>query len=479
MATSIRIDYVPKPKQQLFHESSAVECFFGGAKGPGKSCSLTMEAVAYALEYPESRPYLFRRTFDDLEANLIDEFKRRVPQDIYSYDGTRHIATLINGSQIYFRYVKNWDEAKAYKGRSISWIGMDELTEYPFEVAQELLSCNRSAEGFPVRFRATSNPGNVGHQWVKQRYVTPTQGGKNVIIDPVTGNTIQFIPATVYDGVLVDKDPAYVRRLENLPEIQRNAYLHGSWDIYEGQFFDFDEYACGVKPFNIPMDSSSSLWGSLDHGISHNTSFGLWWLAPDLHIYRLCSYSSNGGDTDGHATAIWDLLSSFRYSNYIFPPTIYFDPAMNKKAGEKFARADIDVYRDVFKNRAESKRVQFISANNRKIDGCHAMKEVIHDDGNTDSPILKYFIPYNRTFVDGLKRVLVDPNNSEVYKKDDGDDEADEARYGVMAGVAKRAMKKRLMEEKETDESVVTNLRDKFKNLIYPANLGGSHVISR
>ena len=85
-----KVDYTPKPKQELFHKSSAAECFFGGAKSPGKSCALTMEAVAYALEHPGSKPYLFRSTFDDLKANLIDEFLKRVPKEIYTYNGSDH-----------------------------------------------------------------------------------------------------------------------------------------------------------------------------------------------------------------------------------------------------------------------------------------------------------------------------------------------------------------------------------------------------
>ena len=48
----VTIDYQPHPKQVLFHASDADECVYGGAKGGGKSCALTMDAVNYALHFP-------------------------------------------------------------------------------------------------------------------------------------------------------------------------------------------------------------------------------------------------------------------------------------------------------------------------------------------------------------------------------------------------------------------------------------------
>jgi phage terminase large subunit len=47
-----------------------------------------------------------------------------------------------------------------------------------------------------------------------------------------------FIAANVYDNrALMEADPDYVRRLENLPEDQKRAFLYGNWDVYEGQYF--------------------------------------------------------------------------------------------------------------------------------------------------------------------------------------------------------------------------------------------------
>jgi len=433
------IDYMPRPKQAAFHTSKASECLFGGAKSPGKSCALTMEAVQYAIDYPGSTPYLFRQTYDDLEANLIQEFLRRVPAVLYKYDATRHDARMFNGSVIKFRYISNSRDAFNYQGRSIPWIGVDELTQHTEEAIQVLLSCNRSAEGFPVRFRATANPGGIGHQWVKSRYIVPTESGKHPYTDNSTGNIVQFIPATVYDGVLVEKDPAYVKRLENLPETEKQAYLYGNWDIFEGQFFsEFNDLNI-EKPFELPRDCQSRLFGSLDHGITHNTSFGLWYVDSSAHLHRLFSYSANGGTAGGHAAAIWDMIESFPYTRGLFPSEIYFDPsiATKEKLSDRFFRSILDEYTDIFEAKEHSRSVAFLPANNRKIDGCHLMRAALAPtDGQ---PLLTYFDRYNSESVLRVKGVLVDKNNPEIYAKMDGDDEADEWRYGVVAGVTKAA----------------------------------------
>jgi len=211
-----------------------------------------MEALAYALEFPGSDPHLFRETYDDLEANLIREFKDRVPQALYDYNGSKYVARLKNGSEIKFRHVAGPEDARRYDGRSIPWIGVDELGKHSKETIQFLRSCNRSAKGWPALFRATGNPGGQGHMAVVERYIRPTDYGKKTYIDPITGQTVQFIPANVYDGVLTDKDPMYVKRLENLPEKEKQAFLYGNYDIFEGLFFDFDPSVHVIDDIEIP-----------------------------------------------------------------------------------------------------------------------------------------------------------------------------------------------------------------------------------
>jgi len=288
MSPILDVPYAPNPKQQIFHACGATEVVYGGAKGGGKTCAMVMEALAYGLEYPGATVYFFRETYDDLEANIVAEWKKRVPQEIYKYHETKHIATLYNGTKYFFRYVRDKRDSEQYDGRSIDAIFVDELTKHEEATIQQLLSCLRSPLGFPPRFRASCNPGGIGHAWVKKRYINPTNKGKKEYRDEVTNNRIAFIPATVYDNhAIMTNDPAYVRRLENLPEKKKQAFLHGDWDMYDGQAFEeFDLDIHVIEPFDIPLHWYR--WRSVDNG--HTDPFAWYWFAVDetgfVYIYR-------------------------------------------------------------------------------------------------------------------------------------------------------------------------------------------------
>lgn len=255
-AGTIAVAYQPNARQAVFHRCGADEAVYGGARGGGKSCALVMEALAYGLEHPGAIIYLFRETYDDLEANLIREWLDKVPEALYQYKSGNHTAKMVNGSEVFFRYCTGEEDAAGYQGRSIDFIGIDELTKHTQRTIQLLLACLRSPKGFKPKFRGTCNPGGIGHSWVKDRYVAGTHKGEREYIDESCGSSIAFIPALVYDNeVLMKMDPKYVRRLENLPEKEKKAFLYGDWDIFEGQYFSEWNYEMHVcRPFEIPRE---------------------------------------------------------------------------------------------------------------------------------------------------------------------------------------------------------------------------------
>lgn len=283
----IVVPYEPNEKQARFHASGEDEVVYGGAKGGGKSCALVIEAAAYGSEYPGADIYLFRETYDDLEANLISEWKRKIPRDLYTYHESKHLATMTNGSRVFFRYIRNYADAEGYQGRSMDFIGVDELTKHEKRSIQVLLSCLRSPKGFPTRFRGTCNPGGIGHAWVKEDYIEATQHGEKVAVNPISEGTIAFIPALVYDNVVLMKnDPKYVKRLENLPEKEKKAFLYGDWDIFEGQYFsEWDRTVHVVDPFPLPIHWKR--FRVLDYGLDMLAAY---WAAMDttgaLYVYK-------------------------------------------------------------------------------------------------------------------------------------------------------------------------------------------------
>jgi len=283
----ISVKYKPNEKQQKFHLSQATECVYGGAKGGGKSHALVMEAFVYALEHPGAIMYIFRETYDDLEASIIRKWRQNVDKRLYTYNGSQHMAKMINGTEVYFRYCSSDADADGYQGHEMDWLGIDELTthsKYEFDI---LKSCLRSPKGFPAQVRATCNPGGKGHTWVKKRYIEATNYGKRKAKDEETGDSIEFIPAKVTDNeVLMKMDPGYLKRLENLPPDRRKAYLEGNWDIFEGQYFEeFERDIHVCQPFPIP--ESWNRYRCLDYGLD---MFAGYWIAVNrwgkAYVYR-------------------------------------------------------------------------------------------------------------------------------------------------------------------------------------------------
>jgi phage terminase large subunit len=292
----IVVKYEPNAKQCLLHESPAEEVFYGGAKGGGKSKALVMDCLAYVLEYAGANAYLLRETYPNLEANLIREWKKSVPKELYKYNESKHTATMINGSQVLFRYVRTEADAESYQGQEMDYIGIDELTKHTERTIQLLLSCLRSAKGFPTRFRGTGNPGGKGHGHVKRNYIEATKYGKEQTTDPVTGNRRIFIPAQVYDNtVLMENDPNYARRLENLPEQERKAFLEGNWDVFIGQvFMEWRREHHVIEPFEIPKGWYK--WRAMDWGFTK--PYCVKWYACD-HDGRIVVYRELYGCKQG------------------------------------------------------------------------------------------------------------------------------------------------------------------------------------
>lgn len=283
----VQINYIPNKRQAEFHSCGATEVVYGGAKGGGKSVALVMECLAYCLENAGATAYLFRESYDQLEANLIREWKSKVPRELYKYSETKREAVLLNGSKVYFRYMSNDIDAEGYQGREMDWIGVDELTTFSERSIQIVLSCMRSPKGFSPKFRGTCNPGGIGHTWVKAKYIDKTFKGTETYRCEITDNEIAFIPATVYDNtILMENDPAYVKRLENLPPAEKKAFLYGDWDIFEGQFFSEWTYAVHViEPFEIPKHWRR--YRTLDYGLD---MLAVLWIAVDenkrAYVYK-------------------------------------------------------------------------------------------------------------------------------------------------------------------------------------------------
>ena len=280
--------------QTSFLASAEREVFYGGARGGGKSYAMLVDPLRYCHK-AQHRALLIRRSMPELR-DMITHSQR-----LYSraFKGARWREQekewrFPSGARIEFGYAENMTDVLRYQGQSYTWIGVDELPQYPTpDVYNFLRSSLRSVDPeIPVFMRATGNPGNIGSQWVKEMFVDPSEPNKafNVSIDTPTGIrkiSRRFIPAKLQDNPYLMQTDDYYIMLASLPEVQRKQFLEGDWSAFENSSFpEFNKTTHVVDPFEIPRGWSR--FRSADWGYSSNAC--CLWFAIDwdnnLWVYR-------------------------------------------------------------------------------------------------------------------------------------------------------------------------------------------------
>ena len=251
-----------KGPQTNFLAASEREVFYGGARGGGKSYAMLIDPLRYC-DKQHHRALLLRRSMPELR-DMINHSQR-----LYSkaYPGTKWREQekewrFPSGARIEFGYAENLTDVLRYQGQSYTWIGVDELPQYPTpEIYNFLRSSLRSIDPeIPVFMRATGNPGNIGSGWVKDMFIDPSEPGKpfDVIVDTMIGEkkiTRRFIPAKLYDNPYLTQTDDYLIMLSSLPEVQRKQFLEGDWNAFENSAFpEFDPLIHVTEPFEIPRN---------------------------------------------------------------------------------------------------------------------------------------------------------------------------------------------------------------------------------
>uniref|UniRef100_A0A6H1ZGL5 Putative terminase n=1 Tax=viral metagenome TaxID=1070528 RepID=A0A6H1ZGL5_9ZZZZ len=195
--------------------------------------------------------------------------------------------------------LRNLDDPSKYNSSEFAAIGVDELTMNPESVFQALRGIMRWPGLNETKFIAGTNPIGIGMAWVKKLWIT-----RDFPPNEQEADSFMFIPAKASDNPY--KSDSYEMQLAGLSEALRKAYLEGSWDVYEGQFFpEFEEALHVCDPFTIPAHWRRMR--GIDHGRTSPTSCH--WYALDetggLWVYR--EYYAKGVDADVNARSIAEL----------------------------------------------------------------------------------------------------------------------------------------------------------------------------
>jgi len=287
--------FKPHPgKQTEFLKAQANWVFYGGARGGGKSLMLSWKAAftprkwhykylrkriskneydilkkegknaefvveKTSIDYPDYIALLVRRTYPQLERNLKPECEKLYRMYGATWQERNKCYQFPSGAKVYLVHCQDRRALDNYIGGNYNFIGIDEANQFPEDWVMELSTSVRTSNPeLQPQICLTSNPGNVGHIWLKRKFVDvcpPVAYGKPVYAEefdvsyqrtksaPVYYDeekiSYQYIAATVFDNPsITENDPAYVKKLKKLNPILKAMWLEGRWDVFAGTFFD-------------------------------------------------------------------------------------------------------------------------------------------------------------------------------------------------------------------------------------------------
>jgi hypothetical protein len=213
------------------------------------------------------------------------------------------------------------------------------------------------------------------------------------------------------------------------PDLYRHVYLDECSAV--GKFFyNFGKHL-RIEPYRL--ESGAVLYGSLDHGTTAPTSFGLWYRDKDKRPVRLMTYYKAGLSASENARAIATEIQSFPWTGGQPPVTVWADPSMwtKVKLEKDFQPAAIEYYEQVFREVFAGNRIQtcFVRGNNDRKNTCAIVREYF---GTTDGvPNSYYFDKHNKAYEELIPQQQSDKYNEEVFDTSLEDHIADDTCYGL------------------------------------------------
>lgn len=337
-----------QPKQiQLYNYCAGNEFSiigYGGSAGGAKSHAIRDVALILASELATLKVLIIRRISTELTSNHINPFFQKYPELRNLFNKTERILYLPNGSTIHFGSSNNEDDIYSFQGAEYDLIFIDEATHFTQAMIEFLMTRNRSTiNGYRAKTSMTMNPGGIGHAYIKRIFID-----KQYTDNEIADNYV-FIQAKISDNVLWCIDTLrqkghtvqeyyekwtenermdfclqyseYAKRLSNLPEELKRAYLDGDWEVFGGQFFKtFDKKKQIIEPFEIP--EQWKLIGAIDPGFSSPCSFQLQAQDYSGNIYNVVTYYEEQRPPEEHASAIKELILNCQWTGGRMPSLV-------------------------------------------------------------------------------------------------------------------------------------------------------------
>lgn len=302
-------NFTPRQKvaEDLLESGLKKFVLYGGALGGGKSywlrwVSAKRHMLLASWGYPKTESMLACEDYPSLKDRQIGKIDKEFPQWLGKMhsDHRLHSRCFIlherwGGGVICFR---NLDDPSKYASAEFAFIGVDELTKNSYDVFTHLKTRIRWP-GLPdieAPFFAGTNPGSVGHGWVKQLWMDKLFAEE--WIHPIDYRPyFAYVPSKATDNPHLHS--SYWDSLNTLPINIRKAFRDGDWDVFLGQAFpEFSKEIHVIEP--LPVPKTAPLYMTFDWGFGKPFSVGWWWVDGENRIYRFNEwYGFNGTANQG------------------------------------------------------------------------------------------------------------------------------------------------------------------------------------
>jgi len=259
--------YIPLGWQWEFHAvarqadlpNGPVDIGLGGARGPGKSHAVLSQAALDDCQRIPNLKGLFLRQTGIAAQESFDDLVDKVVRGRVQYKKTGSVLSFPNGSRILlggFQYEKDIDK---YIGIEYDFIIVEELNQITGDKYLKLRGSLRTSKpNWRPRMYTSFNPGGIGHQFVKERYILPHMEDKQ--------KETRFVPSTYRENPYLNKE--YIGYLESLTGELGRAWREGDWDIFAGQAFpEFRQKTHAIKSIKPSSNFEHGLsidWGYTD-----------------------------------------------------------------------------------------------------------------------------------------------------------------------------------------------------------------------
>lgn len=217
------------------------EAIIGGGVQTGKTELLLMYGVARRWHlHSQFKQVYMRREKHQLETEIIPRSRNIFGRmKGWKFNG-QHKYWLYepSGAMIFMSGCEQEEDVHNFDTTEICLFTPDELTSFTewmyLYIAFERCRSPKGS-GLPALVRGAAMPGDIGHTWVKKRFVDPHPEGGQIIIGR-GGQKRVYIHATIADSERPDNE--YAAQLDALPEAERQAKKFGNWNSYQGQVFE-------------------------------------------------------------------------------------------------------------------------------------------------------------------------------------------------------------------------------------------------